>query len=131
MMHVVFIIYSDLSGLKKSTSSKMTPGSVPKAYINYILFDENFRFVSGNFSRVGSNSVVKSHYNDVQMQNIQVSKNGYLYVYVSNESPVNVFFDNLKMVLFFGYEGLRYIRLTLSDDLTNGQLYYTDNIVNI
>jgi len=109
----------------------MTLGSVPKAYINYILFNENFKFVSGNFSRVGSNSVVKSHYNDVQMQNIQVSKNGYLYVYVSNESPVNVFFDNLEMVLFFGYEGPRYSRLTLSDDLTNGQLYYTVNIVNI
>ncbi len=73
-------------------------GTVPKAYINYILFDENFKFVAGNFSRVGSNSAVKNHYNDGQMQNIPVAKNGYLYVYVSNESPVNVFFDNLQVV---------------------------------
>ena len=73
-------------------------GTVPKAYINYILFDENFKFVSGNFSRVGSNSVVKNHYGDVSMQDIRVIKNGYLYVYVSNESPVNVFFDNLQVV---------------------------------
>jgi hypothetical protein len=26
--------------------------TVPKAYINYIFFDEQFKFVSGNFSRV-------------------------------------------------------------------------------
>ena len=42
--------------------------------------------------------VVKSHYGDASMQNIQVTKNGYLYVYVSNESPVPVFFDNLQVV---------------------------------
>ncbi len=32
------------------------------------------------------------------MQNIQVTKNGYLYVYLSNESPVAVFFDNLQVL---------------------------------
>lgn len=66
-------------------------GSVPKAYINYIFFDEQFRYVSGGFSRVGSN-----HASD--LSNILVAKNGYLYVYVSNESPVAVFFDNLQVV---------------------------------
>jgi RHS repeat-associated protein len=29
--------------------------------------------------------------------NLPVTKNGYLYVYVSNESPVDVFFDNLQV----------------------------------
>jgi RHS repeat-associated protein len=32
------------------------------------------------------------------LQNIAVLKNGYLYVYCSNESPVDVFFDNLQVV---------------------------------
>lgn len=73
-------------------------GTVPKAYVNWILFDENFKYVNGNFSRVGSPGSVKSHYGDASMQNIQVNKNGYLYVYVSNESPVAVFFDNLQVV---------------------------------
>ncbi len=73
-------------------------GTVPRAYINWILLDENFRYVSGNFSRVGTQNVVKSHYGDASMQNIVASKNGYLYVYVSNESPVAVFFDNLQVV---------------------------------
>ncbi len=72
--------------------------TTPKAYINYILFDDQFHYVSGNFSRVGSSGSVKSHHNDAVLQNINVLKNGYLYVYVSNESPVNVFFDNLQVI---------------------------------
>ncbi|MEJ0105441.1 MAG: DUF6443 domain-containing protein [Bacteroidota bacterium] len=73
-------------------------GTVPKAYINWILFDENFKYVNGSFSRVGTAGAVKSHYGDASMQNIAVTKNGYLYVYVSNESPVAVFFDNLQVI---------------------------------
>lgn len=73
-------------------------GTTPKAYINWMLLDENFRFVTGNFSRVGTANTVKSHYSDAALQNIQVTKNGYLYVYCSNESPVSVFFDNLQVV---------------------------------
>jgi len=41
---------------------------------------------------------VKNHYDDASMQDITVPRNGYLYVYVSNESPVNVFFDNLQVI---------------------------------
>jgi len=74
-------------------------GQVPQAYVNWILFDENFKFVAGNFSRVSENpNGVKNHYDDPQLQNIAMSKNGYLYVYVSNESPVPVYFDNLQVV---------------------------------
>jgi RHS repeat-associated core domain len=74
--------------------------TVPKAYINYILLDENFRYKGGGFSRVDENpNVVKDHYLvDASVQNIQVTQNGYIYVYVSNESPVEVFFDNLQVI---------------------------------
>jgi RHS repeat-associated protein len=75
-----------------------TTSTTPRAYINYILFDEHFQYVSSNFSPVGGNSVVKDHYTDAVMQNISVPKNGYIYVYCSNESPVDVFFDNLQVV---------------------------------
>ena len=80
------------------TSPGRGAGTAPKAFINWILFDENFKYVSGNYSRVGSAGVVKSHYEDASMQAIPVTKNGYLYLYVSNESPVAVFFDNLQVV---------------------------------
>ena len=32
------------------------------------------------------------------MQNINVERNGYIYLYVSNESPVSVYFDNLQVI---------------------------------
>ena len=47
---------------------------------------------------VGSSGVVKDHHNDASMQGIQIPKNGYIYIYCSNESPVDVFFDNLQVV---------------------------------
>ena len=70
----------------------------PKPISIIILFDEQFKFVGGNFSRAGSSGTVKNHwFSDAQLQNIPVAKNGYLYVYVSNESNADVFFDNLQV----------------------------------
>lgn len=75
-----------------------TTSSSPKAYINYIIFDDNLKYVSSGFPRVGSSGTVKNHWNDASMENIAVPKNAYLYVYVSNESNQDVFFDNLQVV---------------------------------
>jgi RHS repeat-associated protein len=73
--------------------------TIPKAYINYIFFDDQFKYAGGNFSRVGASGTVKDHwYADGQLQNIVAPKNGYIFVYVSNESNVNVFFDNLQVI---------------------------------
>ncbi|MBN8687233.1 MAG: hypothetical protein J0M10_09450 [Chitinophagales bacterium] len=71
--------------------------TVPKAFINYILLDDQFKYAGGGSSRVGSSGVVKDHWTD-GLQNINVTKSGYLFVYVSNESNFNVFFDNLQVV---------------------------------
>ncbi|MFZ5978711.1 MAG: RHS repeat domain-containing protein, partial [Bacteroidota bacterium] len=59
---------------------------------------DQFQYISGGFSVVGSSGVVKDHHNDASMQGIQIPKNGYIYIYCSNESPVDVFFDNLQVV---------------------------------
>ncbi|MGH2562971.1 MAG: RHS repeat-associated core domain-containing protein, partial [Ginsengibacter sp.] len=72
---------------------------VPKAYINYIFLDEQFKYAGGNFSRVGASGLVKDHWQtDAVLQNITVPKNGYIFVYVSNESNFDVFFDNLQVI---------------------------------
>jgi RHS repeat-associated protein len=75
------------------------PTTVPKAYINYMFFDEQFKFVSGNFSRVGTSGMVKDHWPaDAALQNITAPKSGYLFVYLSNESNMDVYFDNLQVI---------------------------------
>jgi RHS repeat-associated protein len=81
-----FLKNPDRNGTDKSNTK-------PKAYINWILFDNNFKYVTGSFDRVGTPNEVKRH----ALSNIPVAKNGYLYVYASNESPANVFFDNLQV----------------------------------
>jgi RHS repeat-associated protein len=90
------------TGLVPSTFFRGANGettTIPKAYINYIFLDEQFKYAGGNFSRVGSSGVVKNHWNtDVQLQNISVPKNGYIFVYISNESNLDVFFDNLQVI---------------------------------
>jgi RHS repeat-associated protein len=80
---------------QQGTQSNAVPLK-PKAFINVIFFDEQFKAVDYRVSMVGNNSTVKDHYAD--LQNIAVPKNGFVYIYCSNESPVNVYFDNLQVV---------------------------------
>jgi RHS repeat-associated protein len=56
------------------------------------------KYVGGNFSQVGASGTVKNHFiTDPQMQNKPATKSGYVYIYCSNESNANVFFDNLQV----------------------------------
>jgi RHS repeat-associated protein len=67
----------------------------PQAFINYLFFDEQFKLVTGGASIVGSNGQLKEHFQD--LQNLVAQKNGFLYIYCSNESSIDVFFDNLQV----------------------------------
>jgi RHS repeat-associated protein len=67
-----------------------------KAGLCYIIFDEQFNYISGGFDAVqpATNGGLKNHF----LQNIPVNKNGYIYIYANNESNLDVFFDNLEVV---------------------------------
>lgn len=72
-----------------------SPGTLPKAYLNIIFFDEQMRFISQNSKIVpvsvgGSRQTINELY-------IEAPKNGYVYAYVSNESNNLVYFDNFKV----------------------------------
>lgn len=82
--------------LTQQQNAQQTDPLRPIAYINYVFFDEQFKFVSGGFSQVGAQNQLKNHFSD--LQNKLAQKNGYVYIYVSNQTPVNVFFDNLQVV---------------------------------
>ncbi|MBX9778814.1 MAG: hypothetical protein K2X26_00605 [Chitinophagaceae bacterium] len=76
----------------------------PKAYLNYILFDEQLKPVvdtvnfnsnqTSGFDQVGASEEFKNHI----ITDKEVTRNGYLYIYVSNATQnVDVFFDNLQV----------------------------------
>lgn len=71
-------------------------GDKPKAFLTVVFFDERFNFVSEGSIK----QRVVQHGNNAPLlvlSNIKVPRNGYCYIYVSNESPVNVYFDNLRV----------------------------------
>ncbi len=75
----------------------------PKAYINYLFFDENLNYVPYDIA-TGMGSYSKqvtdagNHMQPLVADNITVPKNGYALVYVSNESTQQaVYFDNLAV----------------------------------
>jgi RHS repeat-associated protein len=76
-----------------------------KAGLHWILLDEQFKIVSGasGFESVPDESVFQNGTSNTQVYrhvrpNLQVPKNGYLYVYVANETDnVSVYFDNLQV----------------------------------
>ncbi|MDO6430221.1 RHS repeat-associated core domain-containing protein [Flavitalea sp. BT771] len=70
--------------------------SRPQAFVNWVLFDEQFNYVAegSGFEQVGSDQEFKKH---VRL-NLPVTKSGYLYIYLNNTTPnIDVFFDNLQV----------------------------------
>lgn len=81
-------------GVSNFLSSQTNTGTAPKAYINWILFDEQFQYYSGGFEQVGASGVTTQHLKNA----LTITKNGYLYIYTSNEATnIDVFFDNLQV----------------------------------
>jgi RHS repeat-associated protein len=87
---------NDLAAQVNNTLSPLG-SQTPKAYINYLFFDEQFKLVqitTTPFDMVDpSPDIVKQH----NITNISIPKSGYLFVYCSNESNQDVYFDNLQV----------------------------------
>ncbi|WEK34866.1 MAG: DUF6443 domain-containing protein [Candidatus Pseudobacter hemicellulosilyticus] len=73
------------------------PGSTTaKAAINWILLDEQFNYVAADLDAVQTGGGYKNHTKFINNP-VNVSRSGYLYIYVSNESNLQVYFDNLQV----------------------------------
>jgi RHS repeat-associated protein len=84
-----------ISDLLQRQTDQYTGSNRPKAFLNWVLLDEQFKIVNNStgFEPVGADGEFKTFVKT----GLPISQNGYLYVYTSNESPVDVFFDNLQV----------------------------------
>lgn len=88
--------------LTSFTSSQPYNSSQPKAYLNWMVLDaEQFKLVEGSYNAVQIPAITGTTQKQLMQSNggtdITITKNGYLYVYVSNESQGNVYFDDLRV----------------------------------
>jgi len=87
--------YTGLAGEGSST------GTGPKAYLNYLVFDRNFMFVTGGYVQVSTTA--KEDGTNVPHEHlttqVTITQPGYVYAYLSNENPtpVEVYFDDFKV----------------------------------
>jgi RHS repeat-associated protein len=76
-------------------SDRNVDATIPRAAVNYMIFNDQFQYQSGGIDKVddGSGNGYKNHV----LTNIEINRNGYVYIYVSNESDLKVLFDNLSV----------------------------------
>ena len=86
--------------------------SKPTAYINYILFDANYLNPQAGYIPITNQSA--SGFERLEME-IPVPVNGYIYIYTSNESNYDVYFDDLQIL---------HEKTTGSLQVTQAQDYY-------
>ncbi|MEV4883276.1 RHS repeat-associated core domain-containing protein, partial [Chitinophaga ginsengisegetis] len=84
---------NDYQRLKEMEPDQQNPDR-PKAYLNFVLFDDQFKLVDGN-SGVKQVKAEPDQLQTLAQDKMVMEKSGFLYVYTSNESPQEVFFDNV------------------------------------
>jgi RHS repeat-associated protein len=89
-------------GMEDFLNDRTDPTDRPKAYLNWILLDEEqFKKVDGSSSCTPVPVISGTQQKQLVQANsgneVEMKKNGYLYVYVSNESRSNVYFDDIRI----------------------------------
>ncbi|SDF54667.1 RHS repeat domain-containing protein [Chitinophaga filiformis] len=82
----------------KEKGSESGQADRPKAYLNFVLFDDDFKLVEEN-SGVRQVKESPDELQELGVEKMAITKNGFLYVYTSNESQQDVFFDNVALAL--------------------------------
>jgi RHS repeat-associated protein len=80
-------------------------GSAPKAYLNYVIFDRDYKVIEGGFVRITEaakeNGTDAPH--ELLSKELTIKKPGYVYLYLSNDnmalggSQVEVYFDDFNV----------------------------------
>ena len=80
-------------------------GTRPQAYLTILFFDERFNFIAaadGGAVQTQVAASVTSSGASLSPQTVKAPKNGYVYIYVSNRSDKDVYFDNLNISIAAG-----------------------------
>ncbi|HVI49193.1 MAG TPA: DUF6443 domain-containing protein [Chitinophaga sp.] len=85
---------SDINHLKSRDGIKDFQKERLKAYLNFALFDEQFKLVDDN-SGVKQIGETPDKLQSLATDKMVIAKTGFLYIFTSNESLQDVFFDNL------------------------------------
>jgi len=94
------ITSSDLNDLKEKDPNTQREDK-PKAYLNYVFFDNQFNFVEDG-SGVKQVDADPNQLETLASGKVVAKKNGYVYVYTSNESRQDVLFDNMGVTQITG-----------------------------
>lgn len=73
----------------------------PRAYLNFVLFDDQFKLVEDN-SGVKQVNASPDELQTLAVEKMAIKKSGFLYVYTSNETEQDVYFDNVSLGLATG-----------------------------
>jgi RHS repeat-associated protein len=93
-------VYAALNSFLPTNEPATT--STPKAYLNWMLLDDQFNYVSDN-NQSGAMPVGSPDVLNTIGGSIGLKKSGYLYIWVSNETKGwDVFFDNLSVKTYSG-----------------------------
>jgi len=84
---------NDYQRLKQKDPDQPNSGR-PKAYLNFVLFDDQFTLVEEN-SGVKQVKAEPDQLQALSQDKMVIKKSGFLYVYTSNESAKDVYFDNI------------------------------------
>jgi len=81
-----------------STLPPTQPATTPRAFLNIVFFDEQFRFVSnGSTVQMVESITAPATFKDtdLRLSGVKAPNNGYVYIYLSNESNnIPVYFDD-------------------------------------
>ena len=91
------------SALNNPGGTLFNPGSQsgkPQAYLQYVFFNNNHQYVSSGSGFIAVTTQSKNKFAKVQTYQKKYHQDGYLLIYVANESYQNaeVYFDDLKII---------------------------------
>jgi len=91
---------SDYQRLKERDANQNQQDK-PKAYLNFVLFDDQFNLVEEN-SGVRQVKGEPDELQTLAVDKMPIEKSGFLYVYTSNETEQDVLFDNVTVAAVSG-----------------------------